>query len=686
MLQLYTAYIAESIMIFGDLDLQYTSPGSREIRQRMESFYAEVITHNQAFWTEATIDTQFLAGSQSFYNDLYGPMFPGKRKNFYFNRIRPIVNGISGRQRQQRKTTIVTPRENADDLTADQLTKVMMWVHDQDSIYDTISNAFVGALTTGLSLLQIWIDYRSDPISGDIRVDYCPYNYFLLDPYFNRTDFSDCTAAWKRSFLPKRDVISLLPQFTDEILHIPIQGKDGKFNFNPNSFVLMSNNRMTYDEFWYRDYREQTMLIDPKTGESFEWKGKKEMLDQFLMTYPDIITTKTEIPTVKCAILVEGHMLVNDNILGIDQFPFIPVLGYYHHELPNLAERIQGVVRGMRDPQFLYNRKLIIEADMLESMRGSGYIYKEDALVNPNDIFETGNGKGLAVKRGYDIQTSVQQIQPVLIPPTTQELRKSFGDEIAKDAGYNEELLGAASDDIAGVLSMLRQGAGLTTLQILFDQLDLSQKQLGKTILDLIQVNFMPGKVQQILGKDAQLSPAFYNRLFGKYNCVVEEGMNTSTQKQMQFAQLMELKKLGLAIPDETIIEAATIQNKKDLMETIKKNAEMAQQQQQQQQQVAMQELQARATLSEARAKADTGLAVERLSRVKENDALAIERKAAAKKDEEQALLNMVRALKEIDSIDLDQLEKLIILSKQLEEPTTAGQGTENKTPNQGTM
>ena len=686
MLQLYTAYIAESIMIFGDLDLQYTSPGSREIRQRMESFYAEVITHNQAFWTEATIDTQFLAGSQSFYNDLYGPMFPGKRKNFYFNRIRPIVNGISGRQRQQRKTTIVTPRENADDLTADQLTKVMMWVHDQDSIYDTISNAFVGALTTGLSLLQIWIDYRSDPISGDIRVDYCPYNYFLLDPYFNRTDFSDCTAAWKRSFLPKRDVISLLPQFTDEILHIPIQGKDGKFNFNPNSFVLMSNNRMTYDEFWYRDYREQTMLIDPKTGESFEWKGKKEMLDQFLMTYPDIITTKTEIPTVKCAILVEGHMLVNDNILGIDQFPFIPVLGYYHHELPNLAERIQGVVRGMRDPQFLYNRKLIIEADMLESMRGSGYIYKEDALVNPNDIFETGNGKGLAVKRGYDIQTSVQQIQPVLIPPTTQELRKSFGDEIAKDAGYNEELLGAASDDIAGVLSMLRQGAGLTTLQILFDQLDLSQKQLGKAILDLIQVNFMPGKVQQVLGKDAQLSPAFYNRLFGKYNCVVEEGMNTSTQKQMQFAQLMELKKLGLAIPDETIIEAATIQNKKDLMETIKKNAEMAQQQQQQQQQVAMQELQARATLSEARAKADTGLAVERLSRVKENDALAIERKAAAKKDEEQALLNMVRALKEIDSIDLDQLEKLIILSKQLEEPTTAGQGTENKTPNQGTM
>jgi len=663
-------------MIFNDDTLRYANPESHEIMQRMESFYAEVITHNQAFWTEATIDTQFLAGSQSFYNDLYGPMFPGKRKNFYFNRIRPIVNGISGRQRQQRKTTIVTPRENADDITADQLTKTIMWVHDNDSIYDTISDAFVGALTTGLSLLQVWVDYKSDVISGEIRVDYCPYNYFLLDPYFMKKDFSDCTAAWKRSFLPKRDVISLLPEFTDEILHIPINGKDGKFNFNPNSFVLMSNNRMTYDEFWYRDYRRQTMLIDPKTGEVMEWKGKKEQLDEFLRAYPDIYTTTTEVPTVKCAILVEGHMLVNDNILGIDEFPFIPVLGYYHHELPNLAERIQGVVRGMRDPQYLFNRKVVIEADLMESMRGSGWMYREDALVNPMDIFETGNGKGLAIKKGFNLQDAAQQIQPTQIPPSWQELRTMFADEIPKDAGYNEELLGAANDDIAGVLSMLRQGAGLTTLQILFDQLDQSQKQLGKIILNLIQTNFMPGKIQNILGKDTQMSPSFHNRLFGKYDCVVEEGMNTATQKQMQFAQLMELRKIGVAIPDSILLDAVTIEKKTELMQAIQQQQQQQAQIQQQQQQVAMEELKSRSELSKARAKADTGLAIERVSRVKENEALAIERQAAAKKDEEIALLNMVKALKEIEQIDLGQLEKLIALSQQLSAPVVAGQET----------
>ena len=34
-------------------------------------------------------------------------------------------------------------------------------------------------------------------------------------------------------------------------------------------------------------------------------------------------------------------------------------------------------------------------------------------------------------------------------------------------------------DEKAGILAMLRQGVGLTTLQRLFDQLDRSQKLLG---------------------------------------------------------------------------------------------------------------------------------------------------------------------------------------------------------------
>jgi len=662
-------------MIFPDEALRYADPAHRIVLQRVENFYAGAITHNQTFWAEANIDTQFLTGSQDYYNTLYGPPFPGKRKNFYFNHIRPIVNQITGRQRQQRKTTVVLPQLNADDLTADQLSKVMMWVHENANIYESISQAFYGACTTGLSLLHVYMDYRSDCISGDIRVDVCPYNSYIIDPFFTKTDFSDCAALWKRSYLTRREVMSLLPSYSDLILDIPINNYDGKFNFNPNNYALRPNNKMVYDEFWYQDYREQTMLIDPKTGESMEWRGDKEKLDQFLMAYPDVQITKTDIPTVRCAIIVENVVILDNNINGIDRMPFVPCMGYYNPELPNLAERLQGVVRALRDPQFLYNRRLIIESDSLEATINSGWMYKEDALVDPNSVFECGNGKGIAIKKNFNIQESIQKIPQEVIPPTTQELRKAYSSEMPQISGVSEELMGAASDDVAGVLSMLRQGAGLVSLQGLFDQLDFSQKALGHIILDLIQTNFMPGKVQNILGEGVEMSPAFYSRLFGKYNCVIEEGMLTATQKQMQFAQLMELRKLGVAIPDDVLIDSCTVTNKTELMESIKKQQESAQQAQQQQMQVEQQELQARAELAQAKAQADRGLAIERVSRVEENEALAIERKAAAKKDEEIALLNMVRALKEIEQIDIDQLQKLIMLSKMLSPETTAGQG-----------
>ena len=95
--------------------------------------------------------------------------------------------------------------------------------------------------------------------------------------------------------------------------------------------------------------------------------------------------------------------------------------------------------------------------------------------------------------------TDVQQIQAPQIPPSMIELSKILAEEMNQISGVNEELLGSANDDKAGILSQLRQGAGLTTLQILFDELDRSQKLLGKIMIDIIQANFTPGKIQKIL-------------------------------------------------------------------------------------------------------------------------------------------------------------------------------------------
>src|SRR5208337_444635 len=163
-----------------------------EILNRMEAFYSQSYTINQTWWAEADLDVQYYSGCQNMINNLYGNAPYGNKKQFYFNHIRRAVQMIEGHQRLNRKSTIVSPIENGDSETADQFTKIMFNLNNREGILETVSDSFHGSLISGMNLMEVWIDYRSDPISGDIKVTNCPFNSFLMDPYWKKQDLSDC--------------------------------------------------------------------------------------------------------------------------------------------------------------------------------------------------------------------------------------------------------------------------------------------------------------------------------------------------------------------------------------------------------------------------------------------------------------------------------------------------------------
>lgn len=669
--------------MYQSLTPKFLDADDREILTYKEACYTEAITINQAFWASADLCHRFVANDQTVWNDVYGNLPVSRRRQLSFNRLRRVVNMIGGYQRQHRKSIVVTPVENADNTTADQFTKIIMWAANREGILETISEAFEGALIGGMTLLHIYLDYRQDPISGNIKVDVCHYNTFIIDPYFKKICLTDCRYIWKRSFLSKSECISLMPDKVDEIMALPDNptgtAQDGKFQFCPESYAYTTKNLLRYDEFYYRSYRTQKMLVDSETGETMEWKSDdKEALDLFLMQYPSVSVIEQEIPTVKLCITIQDQVFYDGpNPLGIDNYPFVPVFAYYQPQIAYFPYRIQSVVSMSIDAQYLFNRRKNIELDILESQLNSGFIFKEGSLVSPRDIFMTGQGKGIALKADAAM-TDVIQIQSPAIPPTTLEISKSLGDEINNIAGVNDELLGSANDDKAGVLAMLRQGASLTTLQILFDQLDKSQKLLGNLAIDLIQSNFVPGKIQRIVGE--QPSDQFYSKAFGIYKAMVEDGLNTATQKQMQFAQMLQLKEMGIPISPADLLEAATFQNKDRIIKNLEKAEQAQQQMQQQKDQMEMELQKAQIELAYARAKADIGLYNERTSRVEENRALAVERIHEANKDDSIAALNRLKAAKELESMDLNHLNQLLAMMQVLKQQETnqSEQGIDN--------
>lgn len=642
--------------LFPQLSDTYYVDNDTNILKLMDSTYNKNITINQSFWSEADVDTRYVAGDQTLYNDnLFGNLPNYRRKQFNFNRIRRVINMITGYQKQHRKSTQVIPVHADSQHTADQFTKLHYHVQQHSNVLETISEAFEGAVIAGMNLLSVYMDYTRDPINGNIGVDNVSFNGYLIDSFFKKKDLSDCNSIWTRKYLSRNQINALLPGRDEEIQSLRGCGnRDGKFQFLPESYAYAQQDLLIYDEFWYLSTRTAKTIVDVETGETTEWRSSDEDLAEFLSIYPQTTVVKNEIPTVRLAIVVQGKVMYHGpNPMGIDCYPFVPVWAYYQPEIPYFPLRCQGVTRGLRDCQALYNRRLITSLDILESQITSGYKYKENALVNPKDVFLSGQGRGLALRAEAQM-TDVEQILPPQVPPSMLQLCETLGNEINQISGVNDELLGSAIDEKAGILSLLRQGAGLVTLQGLFDNLDQSQKLLGNIITKLMQANWTPGKVARILGEEP--SEEFYNRAFSEYDAIVEEAPLTSTQKQLALQQALYLKEMGIDIPTEYIIENMQLPNKDKLLEQVQQREQAQQQQEQQMAQLQMENQRVDNETKMGFADAQHAMAQERLNKVRLDSAVAIEKIEKADSDKTEAFLNLVKAVKELEGMDIQQI------------------------------
>lgn len=641
---------------------------SKDILERMNKAYMDYVTVNQAFQAEADLDTRFYAGDQTLWFEIYGNSPYWGQKRYYFNIIKPAIELVTGYQRQHKKSlsaSALTPRA---EVAAQQMSKSLIWAYNQAQGHEVTSKAFDGACVTGLSFIDVDISYEKDPINGDIVLSNVPYNYYWIDPFYKNFDMSDAESVWRRQALPISQVKRMFNYERNKEID-SIQSsytRDGKFIFIPENYYMRDIGLYMVDEFYYRTRRKAKYLIDVKTGQTKEWQSEdKEALEDLLYTFPNLDLIETEVPTVQYNIVVNGVVMYSGpHPTGLDCYPMTPCYGYYNAELTNFALRHQGLVRGMRDPQFLYNRFLINTADQIESQVNTGWKYKENAVINPEDLHRGGNGMNVKVAKNANM-SDVEKIQPTAPNAGIMGLQKELKDLVYQTGLVNEEMLGMAKDDVPGILAMVRQGAGLTGLQRLFDQLDTTQKLVGEKMLTIMQSNWKVGKYEQILGHEPD--PEIRNKTFSRYNIVVDEVAYTDSQKRLQFQQLVQLGQLGISIPPKLYIENSPLVDKEQLYKAVSEMDEQAAKQKAIQDRLALERFALENQSIKAESKSKESLAAERLNKVSLDAALSAERIARAEQDKAKANLDIVEAAYKLQGIDIDNLMKLIAVLESLQ-------------------
>ena len=641
-----------------------TDNSAKEMRQRMDWFYQANYTGASSIWIQSAIDKRFKLGDSTLYSAAYGQNYNHHQK-FFFNMIRRHGNMIAGFQRKNRKSTITMPsQQDADELT-DDYNKAIRWCEDRDNFQEYFSESFENGADVGINWLWMYPDYTYDPISGDLFTDSVSVNNVMWDQNFHKMDLTDCGGIWRRRWVSKEALKVLLPGYSKELKNMrPSGAKDGRFSLQAELQNLQLTNLYTYDEYLYRDTRLAKMIVDPYTNETMEWEEKEDdpegLLDQILAQQPWLKVIKKQVPTVKMCIAVGDKIVFNGlNHLGIDNYPCVPHLCYHEPDVLSYSGRIMGYIRNVRDCQFLYNMRKVIELQILQSQVNAGWIYPVDVVTDVKALRQNAGGEGFLIPLKAGRQPNeIQRIEPSAIPSSLMELSRSLSEDITKITGVNEELLGMAQDDKAGILSMLRQSAGLVTLQIIFDKSDMTQRLYGKIRLEAIRKNFSKRKIKSILGHDPH--PKFFDSYSQKYDIVVEEGNYSTTQRQTELTQLLHFKELQMPIPDKAILRAAFITNKKQLIQEMEEQTQQQNQMQQQQAQAQQQIDMAKAQKEMAQAETEQARKMDIMATAQEKFANVENIQAAAQQREYEADLNLVKLAMELEGMEIDQIIKAL--------------------------
>jgi len=622
-------------------------PSQGNVRQWLDNLYSKFQPIEQSRWNQSNIDTMFYAGAQTFVNRYFNFNPTGSHQQYYFNILQQPVNMVTGYERQHRKGFTYVPTENSDPKTADQYTKIITTASNKGAIHEQKSKAKELSAVSGMVLLQPYLDYTGeDQAQGELKLKVWEYNSFLVDPYFRSPDMSDAQFVWCQEYISKKEAEERFPDKVSAIT--PMAGtpqRYGNFYFLPENYNMARNDLMVLSYVWYKWTGEKKRLYSKSRNQFFDFAQGMENLEQVLYQIPDLELVTVKVPVWKLAVVLNDQLMFQgDNPLGDFGCPFIPYFWNYEPHNNYYDLRVRSLVRTMRDPQFLFNYKVITNNDIAQATINAGWKRKIGAVANEDNLKKSGQGWDVVINPGYEMG-DVEKIMASGVPESDLALAQQMADLVFKTSGVDLENWSAQQDKNASTLTtLIKQAANLMVLQKYYDQWDFADRLLGDKMMKIVLNNWNAAKVSLYIGEEP--TPYFYSRIFSKYQVVVEEADLTPTQQNLQAQQMMEINQVfGREVfPPSMIIPKLNITGKGEIIPYLQQQEQQAQAGQAEAQNIQqafetakLQELMSKTAANIARAREDhsrsesnLGLYEERLSMIERNRAMTLKEKQAA--------------------------------------------------------
>jgi hypothetical protein len=573
-----------------------TKPEELDLVRRQWSRYTSALQRgHQEYEKRAKVCENFYIGgglqwTEEEKTELESKGKPWLEENIIFS----TVNTVVGYQTQSRMDIAYKPREADDQNISDVLSKIAMYLTDQNKFPWKESQVFADGLIQQRGYFNIKMDFN-DNAYGDVKIDVLDPLDVIPDPDSKSYDPDEWADVILLSWMTFDDIKETYGPSAYRALSYSfennVQGESdfgrGSFHEDRNKFGSTDNfspfftdssdiphARIIDRQYWKIQNRE--FYFNTQSGDLYPVpEGIKPSDKKKYAKQNGLEIIKKVVKRIRWTVST-NDVLLFDEWSPYDHFTVIPYFPYFR----------RGVTLGLVDNLIKTQERINkVSSQILHSVNStsnSGWIVEENSLSNMDieDLENVGAQTGLIIeyKAGRE---KPEKIEPNQVPQGLSELYRSGIDLIRLISGVSETFQGGKGPEVSGVAIQSRSHQAAIQLAAPIDNLFRTRNMIAERLLSLIQsfmtqertymitsVNpegiskFAPVTINQ-QGQDA--SALVNDVTIGKYDVVVADVPTQITFQNAQFSQAIEMKKYGVNIPDDEMVLMSTLSRKHEI-------------------------------------------------------------------------------------------------------------------------
>ena len=450
-------------------------------------WFREAVDHSRNWQDEAREDYEFVEGKQWTKSEIKSFEKSG-RPAIVINRIRPLMNLLSGYQRVNRLDIDFLARTPDDGEIAQVRKGITKYILDNCD-YDTHESAvFIDSAICGVGWFFVGYELNEEGTDGEAYVKReDPFGIFI-DPETHEADLSDAKYICRAKWVDKEDLKEVYPEHAEAI-----DAQYSIYDSYESEVAPKTDDLMWYKrelqkvrvvECWYKTREKQVSLI-LATGEEI---APEELTPEMLMSGLIVGTNEKTVSVVKVCVFFDRIILEEMNSpYQHGEFPFVPLPCYYYglggDEIP------AGFVRDLKNPQKEINKRRIQLLHILNTTgNGGGWI--EDGALSEKQFAEferKGNMPGhyQRVQAGTFSNGAPKIVERQIgqFPAGLAQAEAQATADLTAISGINEALLGTdLPSSASGRAIELKQRQASTHLAVIFDNLRNAKRKVARLL------------------------------------------------------------------------------------------------------------------------------------------------------------------------------------------------------------